>query len=96
MRRWPVSYLSSAYAVLDQWISNEDSRSYRDQIESHYGALYEISGGDVSEEGVFTFEHDPPLEPLITYSRNEEKMYVYRYAIVAFISEKETFVSRID
>ena len=70
----------------------------KDSLLAHYPYFMgEMTGGTLSEKGVFSFPGDPDLYPVIKYYFGEEKCFIFRHAIVGIINEDgSTWVTRMD
>ena len=88
----PVRLLE-ACAPIPYWIDVNASPSFQEQVDTKYCfGLFEIKGGTIDENGVYHYPEDPPLYPLAKW----EVAYMYQHAIISFIKDGETFVTRVD
>ena len=82
-----------------EWAANpaptEDLPSHMEACYG-FGELHRLEGGTINPDGTFSYPGDPDLSPIMKLSAHGETFYVYPHAIVAFLSEYSTFVSRMD
>ncbi len=89
--------LIEACGLIPYWVDVTDERSFRQQVDDNYGfGLYEMSGGTVDGEGVYRYPEDPDLLPYLKWERDGEVAYMYSHAIMAFVKDGVTFVTRVD
>jgi hypothetical protein len=91
--------MNNLLGLIPYWINFLDERSFKDQVEEKYGfgPLHRWSpAGKISEEGVYSSSGDPDLYPLAKWVRGDETVYLYEYAIIAFVTPEDTFVTRVD
>ena len=78
------------------WIANEE-RSFQEQVTESYGfPVFEMKGGTVDSDGKYSYPEDPVLAPLCKWERDGEVAYMYEYAIMAFIKDGKTFMTRVN
>lgn len=59
--------------------------------------LYNLQGGEVSPDGIFSYPEDPDLYPYCKIIRDDETFYQYPMAICAIVQKDgSTFITRMD
>ena len=82
--------------IIPHWITNEE-RSFQEQVTESYGfPVYEMTGGTVDKDGNYVYPEDPVLAPLCKWERDGEVAYMYESAIMAFVKDGNTFITRVD
>jgi len=66
-----------------------------DYIDECYGfPMCLMSGGSIDENGIYNYPGDPALPPVAKWITDNEMIYMYQYAILAFVDRK-TGVARV-
>jgi len=82
--------------IIPYWITTDDL-SFQEQVTESYGfPVFEMTGGSIDIEGNYSYPEDPTLRPLCKWERNGEVAYMYESAIMAFIKDGVTFITRVD
>lgn len=93
----PVNRLVDACGFIPYWIDVTDERSFQQQIDDNYGfGLFEIHGSKIAEDGTYIYPNDPDLKPYLKWERPGETAYMYAHALMSFIKDGKTFVTRVD
>jgi len=92
--------MSNMVGFIPSWLSDatHDDLSAQECLDRCYGfGLYESKEASITKEGIYQYEGDPDLFPLIKIERGDEIVYVYEYALVAIINaEGSSFCCRMD
>lgn len=89
--------LIEACGLIPYWIDVTDERSFQQQVDDAYGfGLYPFTGSMIKADGTHTYPEDPEMKPYIKWEREGEVAYMYAHAIMAFIRDGQTFVTRVD
>lgn len=89
--------LVDACGFIPYWIDVTDERSFQQQVDDNYGfGLSEFNGAKVSGDGTYAYPDDPPLKPYLKWERPGEVAYMYAHAMMSFIKDGKTFVTRVD
>lgn len=92
-------YLFEMCGYLPQWALNPNmyDMPVKDVFNKMYPfGLFEINGATIGDNGKMSYPGDPDLYPFVEIDRFNEKVYIYQSAIVAIVSDKTTFVTRMD
>ena len=103
----PTGYFIGAIAgriieslgVLPFWLSEglEEGETAEHALLSRYEfASGPMTGGTISEEGVYTHPEDLDLYPLAKVATETETIYFYEYAMVSIVTEDKTTTYRMD
>jgi hypothetical protein len=81
--------------LIPHFVHREDTRHPVEQLTERYGfgPLTHMSGGILTEDGVYRYPEDPDLYPLAEARVNQETVRVYPYGIVAV---GPAFITRMD
>lgn len=83
--------------LIPGWIRDDPTLSFQEQVIGSYGLpAPEMTGGVLDADGCYRYPDDPPLHPIVKWQRGEEVMYMYDLAIVSFVKDGVTFVTRVD
>lgn len=87
--------------LIPTFINNRNVPDYgfKTAFEKEYSfGIHEIEGGNVDENGTFSYPGDPKLQPLAVYRSSKESCYQYLYGIIAIVNNStgDTFVTRMD
>ena len=95
----PEERLAPACGYLLGWACNYatlvvQAASLKEAMDAQYGfGLHEMTGGKITEGGIYKYPEDPDMYPLVKVQTGEEYMYIYQHAIIAF---NDGFVTRMD
>ena len=94
------SDLMMSLGYIPGWVVNQEffEKPLKEALDLQYGfGMFEMTGGEVTEDGVYKYPQDPDLYPLIKITRGEETLYQYQYGIVAIVQKDgSAFVTRMD
>lgn len=84
--------------LIPKFIKESDpiNKGFRDCLEEQYGFPICEIGGMVDKDGTFSYTGDPDMEPLALYQTPTEQCYQYHCGIIAIITHKTTFITRMD
>ena len=87
--------------LLVAWLNDaaEEGEDLREGLDKRYGfGLYEIKGGKVGDQGIFSYPGDPDLHPTFKFETQDgQRFYMYPHSICAFERPGEPiFVTRMD
>ena len=90
--RWVARYILAG--------ETSDLKEYLEKCYG-FGALYEMTGGEVKENGAYVYPGDPELKPIVEFQiqQPDGTKYVvrqYEYAIVSIKKNDTVFVTRMD
>jgi len=93
--------LEELLGMLPYWVKETpEDEGLRESLEAKYGmgALFDMKGGVVKEDGTYCYPEDPNLAPYCKCERRNETYFQYDYGIIAIVYKdgRETFVSRLD
>jgi len=90
-------HLLELCGLIPAWVSDDPELSFQEQVIGSYGfPAQAITGSVVDADGTYRYPGDPLLHPIAKWQRGGEVMYMYEYAVVAFIKDGVTFVTRVD
>ena len=82
------------------WLGNIEFKDMtaKEALKEQYNfGLFEMKGGEVTEDGTFKYPGDPDLKWIAKITRKDETIYQYYYGIIAIIDKDgNTFVTRMD
>ena len=97
------------HGFLPTFLCGDDERPLQEQMIVNYGFPTIKMSGSVDDEGNYSYPQDPDLKPIGMFERNtpmvKEKVYIYQYGIVAFITTVQrakdfhsttTYITRMD
>jgi len=86
--------------IIPYWAedANQAGLTLKEGFAVSYGMpLYEMTGGTISNKGVYQFPEDPELQPLMSITNDTETCYIYPYGIVGIVGEDNSqFITRMD
>jgi len=88
--------------ILPHWALHalHQSAEIGEFMEGCYGfPIYEMEGGEVEQDGTYTYPGDPKLPPIMVLYNGEKEILIYQYAIVAWRDRTlgaPAFVTRMD
>jgi hypothetical protein len=93
--------LVQALGFLPSWVVDADhlEMPLKEAMEVQYGfgSLWEMKGGALKDDYVYTYDGDPDLYPLCVIKRGDEIFLQYEHAICVFKqSDGSIFVTRLD
>lgn len=99
----PTNVISDATGALPSFIENGYYQGFTLKeslrVGYHPAVMVELKGGAIDKDGIFTFDDDEPLIPLIEYTdtRTSDICHIYNGGIV-YITESngDTFASRLS
>lgn len=96
----PKRYILVICGLIPLWLVDEANFGLiaNEVFEKEYTfGVYEMTGGQVDEDGVYYYPEDPPLYPYYAMTRGKETIYQYEYGIVSIIREDGSqFITRLD
>ena len=94
-----AQYIMEACGILPYWVASwPQLGTLLEHLNQQYGfGIYEMTGGTLSDDGIYQYPEDPPLAPLISIQTMNGVFYQYLYGIVAIPMEDGAhFVTRMD
>ena len=95
----PKDRIIEALGILVPWAMRDPDEPVREVFDKMYSfGLFEMTGGEIDDKGVYRYPEDPDLHPLAVLKRmNGETVYFYQYAMVGVVQPNgDTFVTRMD
>jgi hypothetical protein len=97
----PDEILGDMVGTLPSWAGNPEFMhlDLHEAMEAQYGfgPLRHFDGSSIAEDGLYSYPEDPDMHPIFELHRKDEILYIYEYAIVAFVDKNgKAFVTRMD
>jgi hypothetical protein len=99
--QYNLDYLREWCGLLVPWAqATPETSTMRQELEHRYQSeLYTAEGVTITADGVYQHPADNDLPPIAKLTFQGETLFIYPYAMVAFVNSGgsgETFVSRMD
>lgn len=92
-------YILEMCGLLQIWLVEGEQPTLKERLLAGY-AFYsgEMTGGQLTRDGVYTYPEDNPLFPLIKFETDEEICFVFAYGIVGIFNKIDdtTWITRMD
>lgn len=91
-----------ALGILPQWAAEAMQEGaeggFKDALINNYPFyMGDMTGGTMTEEGIYSYPNDPDLAPLASMAGDGETCFFYEHAIVAVRTDKgNVWMSRFD
>lgn len=93
----PQARLVEACGILPHFVLTDDAPIRANLEHCYQFGIHESSGGSIDPDGMYHFPGDPDLAPMAVIRKGEERMFIYRSAIVAILGDDGScFVTRCD